>query len=112
MHRASAMGSPKLCIPVSYAGERHLVTPPIGNNKAPNGKGPGTIARPLLDAEDESGLDELCAHCLALLLGVHREARALAGVQALAGIRTTLAGALALAGVAGHALAAGGIGSR
>src|SRR5262249_45197290 len=52
-----------------------------------------------------SALDERAALGLAGGFRRHREALALAGVQALAGIRSALAGALALAGVGGHALA-------
>src|SRR3978361_592271 len=57
-----------------------------------------------------STLDESAARRRALGGGAHREAGALAGIQALAGIRAALAGALALAGVAGHALALRSIG--
>src|SRR5882757_2261838 len=56
-----------------------------------------------------STLDVSAALGRALLLGHHREAGTLAGVQPLAGIRAALAGALALAGVRGHALALGGV---
>ena len=59
-----------------------------------------------------SALDERAALGLARGFRRHREALALAGVQALAGIRRALAGALALAGVGGHALALGSVGGR
>src|SRR5882724_6038017 len=53
-----------------------------------------------------STLDELGAHGGARLLGSRRE------ILALAGVGRALAGALALAGVAGHALALGGVRRR
>src|SRR5882757_2149640 len=59
-----------------------------------------------------SALDELRAHRGAGLLRGLREALTLAGIQALAGARAALACALALAGVAGHALAGRGVGRR
>src|SRR5262245_8006722 len=66
---------------------------------------------PLFRSRRSLGRRELALGGGALLLGHGREALALAGILALAGVRRALARALALAGVGAHALAfVGGIG--
>src|SRR3989442_1069402 len=58
------------------------------------------------------GRRELALRRSTLFLGQLREPLTLAGVLALAGIGRALASALALAGIAGHALALGGVRRR
>src|SRR5262245_25222580 len=77
----------------------------------PDERGPASRRAPPSNSFDPaSALDECAALGLAGGFRRHREALALAGVQALAGIRRALAGALALAGIGGHALALRSVG--
>src|SRR5882757_1321244 len=71
---------------------------------------PGIHRAPFRNAARSGGF-VLALGGVALVLGHGGEALTLAGVQALAGVRTALAGALALAGVGADALTfAGGVG--
>src|SRR5262249_14768555 len=76
----------------------------------PQKRGPASRLASVTKFGPRSALDERAALGFARGFGHHREALALAGIQALAGAGSALAGALALAGIGGHALALRSVG--